>query len=81
MVRDQMCRFPGCHRTRHLHAHHIVAWQLGGRTDLANLILLCERHHTYVHEGRLTITPTVDTTPRVVRAGGSCCPTDVMSIP
>jgi hypothetical protein len=28
---------------------------LGGRTDLANLILLCQWHHTAVHEGGLRI--------------------------
>ena len=28
---------------------------LGGRTDLDNLILLCQWHHTAVHEGGVTI--------------------------
>jgi len=55
MVRDAMCRFPGCHRSRHLHAHHVVAWQDGGPTDLDNLILLCRSHHIAVHEGGITI--------------------------
>jgi hypothetical protein len=44
MIRDQMCRYPGCHSTRHLKAHHVVPWILGGRTDLNNLILLCQWH-------------------------------------
>ena len=39
LIRDQMCRYPGCHQTRHLKAHHVVPWILGGRTDLENLIL------------------------------------------
>src|SRR5215207_282325 len=56
MIRDQMCRYPGCHSTRHLKAHHVVPWILGGRTDLVNLILLCQWHHTTVHEGGVTIT-------------------------
>ena len=56
MIRDQMCRYPGCHSTRHLKAHHVVPWILGGRTDLDNLILLCQWHHTTVHEGGVTIT-------------------------
>jgi hypothetical protein len=56
MIRDQMCRYPGCHSTRHLKAHHVVPWILGGRTDLNNLILLCQWHHTTVHEGGVTIT-------------------------
>jgi hypothetical protein len=33
-----------------------VPWIAGGRTDLDNLILLCQWHHTVVHEGGVTIT-------------------------
>ena len=55
MIRDGMCRYPGCHQTRHLKAHHVIPWILGGRTNLDNLILLCQWHHTVVHEGRVTI--------------------------
>ena len=52
MIRDHgMCQYPGCHQTRHLKAHHLIPWILGGRTDLENLILLCQWHHTAVHEG------------------------------
>ena len=46
----ECCRFPGCTRSRKLDAHHVVYWRNGGRTDLANLVLLCARHHTVVHE-------------------------------
>lgn len=46
-----MCRFPGCCATRRLHAHHIIHWAVGGPTQLDNLILVCGRHHTAVHEG------------------------------
>ena len=56
MIRDGMCQYPGCHQTRHLKAHHRVPWITGGRTDLDNLILLCQWHHTVVHEGGVTIT-------------------------
>ena len=56
LIRDGMCRYPGCHQTRHLKAHHVVPWILGGRTDLDNLVLLCQWHHTAVHEGGVTIT-------------------------
>jgi hypothetical protein len=56
MIRDHgMCRYPGCHQTRHLKAHHLIPWILGGRTDLENLILLCQWHHTAVHEGGISI--------------------------
>lgn len=55
MIRDGMCQFPGCHQTRHLDAHHRVPWSEGGPTDLDNLVLLCQFHHTAVHEGRMSI--------------------------
>ncbi|HEY1330783.1 MAG TPA: DUF222 domain-containing protein, partial [Actinomycetota bacterium] len=48
--RDGECRFPGCGRRQHTHAHHIVWWMHGGRTDLDNLVLLCGAHHKLVHE-------------------------------
>jgi hypothetical protein len=49
--RDGGCRFPGCERKRWLHAHHLVQWARGGRTDLDNLVLLCGFHHRLLHEG------------------------------
>ena len=55
MIRDGMCQFPGCHQTRHLDAHHRVSWAQGGPTDLDNLVLLCQWHHTAVHEGGMSI--------------------------
>ena len=51
----ERCRIPGCSRTRRLHAHHVKWWGKGGRTDLANLCLVCEHHHTMVHEGLLSL--------------------------
>ncbi|MFX4272399.1 DUF222 domain-containing protein [Propionibacteriaceae bacterium Y1685] len=56
MVRDEHCQFPGCLRERHLKVHHVVSWLDGGPTDLDNLMLLCQFHHTAVHEGGITIT-------------------------
>lgn len=56
VVRDRGCRAPGCDRPpRWCDAHHLIAWVDGGRTDLANLILLCRRHHRMVHEGTLIL--------------------------
>ncbi len=49
-VRDGGCRFPGCSNRRFVDAHHIVHWLRGGETTLANLALLCRRHHRLVHE-------------------------------
>jgi len=47
--RDQGCRFPGC-GVRVCDAHHVEHWADGGKTSLDNLVLLCRRHHTAVHE-------------------------------
>jgi hypothetical protein len=50
-VRDQnRCAFPSCTHTRFLDAHHIEHWVDGGATELDNLVLLCRRHHAFVHE-------------------------------
>jgi 5-methylcytosine-specific restriction endonuclease McrA len=43
------CRYPGC-ESRRVDLHHIQHWASGGRTDLDNLISLCPRHHTAVHD-------------------------------
>jgi hypothetical protein len=56
MIRDGMCQYPSCHSIRHLKAHHRLPWSAGCRTDLDNLILLCQWHHTVVHEGGVSIT-------------------------
>jgi hypothetical protein len=45
------CAHPGCPNTKNLHAHHRIYWIHGGRTDLDNLMLLCERHHVAHHAG------------------------------
>jgi len=49
-ARDRGCRFPGCSNTRFVDAHHIQHWADGGETKLHNLVLLCRRHHRFVHE-------------------------------
>jgi len=46
----ERCRFPGCTRHRRLHAHHVRYWSGGGATDLDNLVLVCSRHHTLIHQ-------------------------------
>ena len=50
------CAVPGCANTKKLDGHHVIHWIYGGRTDLANLILLCEPHHLAHHDGEFTIT-------------------------
>jgi hypothetical protein len=53
--RDKGCKFPGCHHTRFVDAHHIEHWSAGGETSLDNLVLLCSKHHKLVHEGGFRI--------------------------
>ncbi|MCB1685033.1 MAG: DUF222 domain-containing protein, partial [Pseudomonadales bacterium] len=59
-ARDRSCRFPGCHHTRWLDAHHIHHWCDGGETSLDNLILLCSHHHKQMHEGGFRLRATSD---------------------
>ena len=49
------CRFPGC-ESRRVDLHHIKFWSNGGETSQDNLILLCRRHHTIVHDKGYIIT-------------------------
>jgi len=51
------CAHPGCPNSKNLHAHHRIHWIHGGRTDLTNLLLLCERHHVTHHAGDFEIYP------------------------
>jgi hypothetical protein len=56
-LRDGGCTFPGCGRPPGwCQAHHIVFWEHGGATDLANLALLCSYHHHLCHEGGWRLT-------------------------
>jgi hypothetical protein len=51
-ARDRHCRWPGCERPASWSsAHHVVHWAQGGKTDMSNMILLCQHHHWMVHEG------------------------------
>jgi hypothetical protein len=51
-ARDGSCRWPGCEKPAAWSAaHHLTHWIDGGATDLANLILLCPKHHDLVHDG------------------------------
>jgi hypothetical protein len=49
------CAHPGCPNVQSLHAHHRIHWIHGGRTDLDNLLLLCDRHHLAHHAGEFDI--------------------------
>ena len=47
---------PGCGvPARRTHLHHLLPWELGGPTDLANALSLCGAHHARLHEGHYQI--------------------------
>ena len=73
-VDGERCRFPGCRHTRHLEAHHVWWWSHGGPTDLANLVLLCHRHHQLVHDNQFSMTLHPDRTLTVRGADGTVLP-------
>ncbi|EAP97595.1 hypothetical protein JNB_19033 [Janibacter sp. HTCC2649] len=55
--RDKHCTYPGCDvPAGWAKAHHLVHWVDGGDSDLANAALLCQRHHTHVHDKRFIAT-------------------------
>jgi hypothetical protein len=48
--RDGGCRWPECDRPPSwCEAHHINPYSTGGKTDLAQGVLLCRRHHLLLH--------------------------------
>ena len=55
-VRDKKCRAQGCDiPATWCEAHHLDPWQRGGRTDLADGVLLCSHHHHRVHDARYRV--------------------------
>ena len=55
-LRDGHCVFTGCSAPpAWCDVHHVTHWAHGGPTSCENGALLCERHHTGVHEGGFTI--------------------------
>jgi hypothetical protein len=72
IARDRHCAWPGCDRpARWCDVHHIVAVPAGGRTVMVNLVLLCRRHHTAVHERRWRLWRDADGGIRVARPDGT----------
>ncbi len=52
--RDRGCTYPGCTAPAGwARAHHVRHWADGGPSDIDNAALLCQRHHTVVHDRRL----------------------------
>src|SRR5699024_753490 len=53
-LRDRKCTYPGCSApAAWTRVHHVRHWLDGGLTDLTNAALLCQRHHSHVHNKRL----------------------------
>ncbi len=77
--RDGGCRFPGC-GMRFGHGHHIRHWAHGGPTTLANLAMLCRRHHRAVHEEGYQVERLRDGELRFRRPDGRLLP-DVPPVP
>ncbi|MFN2539850.1 MAG: HNH endonuclease [Mycobacteriales bacterium] len=70
-VDGERCRMPGCTRVTRLHAHHVRYWSQGGRTDLANLVLVCSRHHNLIHAEGFQLVLRSDRTLQVRTAEGT----------
>jgi hypothetical protein len=71
-LRDGHCRYPGCRRrAAYCEVHHVVHWRHGGRTDAANLALLCRYHHHLVHDRAHAMTLRADGTVTVERPDGT----------
>lgn len=51
--------------------HHIIAWEHGGPTDLANLIPLCSRHHHVTHADGWTLDLAPDRTLTIRHPNGT----------
>lgn len=68
------CTFPGCRNKRFLNCHHVEHWSNGGETALGNLMMLCTKHHTLVHEGGFRIDKDFQDNWRFFRPDGIAVP-------
>lgn len=56
VARDQGCRFPGCDRpVSWCDIHHCQPWEDDGHTSVENGVLLCRKHHTFLHATSWTV--------------------------
>ena len=56
ILRDRTCRAEGCDIPgTWAEAHHWIPWSRGGKTDLANAVLLCSHYHHRVHDTCFTV--------------------------
>ena len=72
LVRDRSCVFPHCDRPPEwCDVHHLQPWEAAGRTDVQNLVMLCEHHHHLVHEGGWQLARAPDGTVRARAPDGT----------
>ena len=56
-LRDGRCRAEGCTiPATWTEAHHLKPWSEGGKTNLADGVLLCSHHHHRAHDSRYSMT-------------------------
>ena len=61
VVRDRTCVIPHCEAPpRWCQVHHVVWWRHGGTTTIDNLVLVCGRHHSQIHSGKIRILAIAD---------------------
>ncbi len=62
-IRDTGCIFPSCDRPAPwCDIHHVKPYAQGGETSIDNMVCLCRRHHTLIHNSQWTIQPNPDGT-------------------
>lgn len=55
-IRDEFCcTYPGCTSKRFLEEHHVVPRAQGGTNAASSLTLLCDAHHTALHDAVIRI--------------------------
>jgi hypothetical protein len=65
------CAFHGCDVAfNRCEIHHIRPWELGGPSNLDNLLPLCSRHHHLVHEAGWTLDLAPDRTLTITQPDG-----------
>jgi hypothetical protein len=66
------CAIPGCRvRYSRTRLHHVIWWRHNGRTDLDNLLPVCEQHHQNIHNDGWLLTLTPDRTLTIQFPDGS----------
>ena len=66
------CGHPGCEvRFEACRIHHVTWWEHRGRTDVANMLPLCDQHHHLVHEGQWALSLETDRTIALRRPDGT----------